>query len=119
MPTRYRPVTQLGDTSRSQSMTSSMTLQAFANQQAPPNLGGTSYNGQQTQAPKSTIRVVDKPKGGPKTATPRASVDDEDDGWAEMRKKREDKKRSKWGKKSSTSNGNNEMSIKDLYQGLE
>ncbi|CAK4034496.1 Hypothetical predicted protein [Lecanosticta acicola] len=118
MPSRYRPVTQNGETSRSQSMTSSMTLQAFANQQSSANVAGTPYNGQQIQTPKSTIRIVDKPKGAPKTAAPRAGAEDEDDGWAEMRKEREQKKRFKRGKKSSTSTANNGPSLNDLYQGL-
>ncbi|KAF2168860.1 hypothetical protein M409DRAFT_52860 [Zasmidium cellare ATCC 36951] len=126
MPSRYRPVTQNGETSRSQSMTSSLTLQAFQNQpasfqkqQTSPNLPGTPWNAKEVQTPKSTIRIVDKPKGAPKVAS-RPVDEDEDEGWAEMRKKREDKKKSKWGSKSKTaSQSQQEPTLSDLYQGLE
>lgn len=100
-------------------MTSSLTLQAFAKQQTSPNLPGTPFNASQVQTPKSTIRIVDKPKGAPKV-TSRPVDEDEDDGWAEMRKKREDKKRSKWGSRSRTaSSSQQEPALSDLYQGLE
>lgn len=118
MPSRYRPVTQNGDTSRSQSMTSSLTLQAFAKQQTSPNLPGTPFNASQVSTPKSTIRIVDKPKGSPKVAS-RPVDEDEDDGWAEMRKKRENKKRSKWSRSKTSSSSNAEPALSDLYQGLE
>lgn len=119
MPSRYRPVTQNGDTSRSQSMTSSLTLQAFQKQQTSPNLPGTPFNASQVQTPKSTIRIVDKPKGSPKV-TARPADEDEDDGWAEMRKKRESKKKSKWGgSRSQNEPSLNDPSLNDLYQDLE
>lgn len=117
MPSRYRPVTANGDTSRTQSMTSGFALNAFANQQTSPDFPVTPYNGQQVQTPKPTIRVVDKPKGGPKTQT-RPVADEEDDGWADMKKKRDEKKRFKWGKKS-TSQATAEPSLNDLYTGMD
>ncbi|USW57772.1 hypothetical protein Slin15195_G110910 [Septoria linicola] len=117
MPSRYRPVTQNGETSRSQSMTSSLTLQAFANQQTSPNLPGTPYGAKTVQAPKSTIRVVDKPRGAPKVASGPAD-EDEDDGWADMKKKREDKKKSKWSFRKDKS-ANNESALSELYQSMD
>lgn len=118
MPSRYRPVTQNGDQTRSQSMTSSLTLQAFTNQQTSPN-PGTPFNATQTHTPKSTIRIVDKPKGSAKLAS-RPAVEDEDDGWADMRKKRDEKKRFKWGRKNKpASSGAVEPSLSELYQGLD
>ncbi|TKA26320.1 hypothetical protein B0A50_05099 [Salinomyces thailandicus] len=98
MPTRYRPVQTNGETGtpRSHSMTSSMTLQAFTNQQRPESRQGQL---------KSTIRVVDKPKGSPKITTRQVSgEEDEDDGWAEMAKKRNEKKFG-WRRENKTSSG--------------
>ncbi|PIA90578.1 hypothetical protein CB0940_11291 [Cercospora beticola] len=117
MPSRYRPVTQNGEASRSQSMTSSMTLQAFAKQQSSTNLPGTPFGSNTLQAPKSTIRVVDKPKGAPKVAS-RPADEDEDEGWADMKKKREEKKKSKWSfrKEKTTSN---EPALSELYQTMD
>jgi hypothetical protein len=120
-PTRYRPVSNYGDVSgRSQSMTSSNTLQAFTRQQSSQALPGTPFNGSTVQTPKSTIRVIDKAKGAPKSALVRAPDEDEDDGWAEMRKKREDKKKSRWtmGRKSKATNGD-EAALGELYQNMD
>lgn len=109
MPSRYRPVTMNGTSpsevgGRSQSMTSSMTLQAF---QPPPES-------------KSTIRVVDKPKGAPKAnARPVAVDEDEDDGWAEMARKKAEKKFS-WRKgRSEPQLPLSHPSLSDLYKDYE
>lgn len=121
MPSRYRPVTQYGDPSgRTQSMTSSHTLQAFTNQQSAP-IPGTPFNGTQVQIPKSTIRVVDKPKGSPRIGSSRTPVDDDDDeGWAELKQKREVKKKSRFtfgrSKKESVSQ---EPPLSELYQNAD
>jgi len=120
MPSRYRPVTQNGDApGRTQSMTSSLTLQAFTNQQSAPN-PGTPFNGTQVQAPKSTIRVVDKPKGSPRMTSARPGADDEDESWGDLKKNRETKKKSRFtfgrGKKDSTSQ---EAPLSDLYPNMD
>ncbi|KAK0918112.1 hypothetical protein LTS16_005138 [Friedmanniomyces endolithicus] len=110
MPSRYRPVvTGAGNeaaTGRSHSMTSSMTLQAFTNQQ-----GGAQYapqpvenSGLAPQQSRSTIRLIDKPKGSPKVGSSRPVMggggDEEEEGWAEMGRKRMEKKGG-WRKKDS------------------
>ena len=109
MPTRYRPVQNADGSARSQSMTSSLTLQAFQNQQ-----GGTNMPRPQTsqqEQPKSTIRVIDKAKGVPKSSPKPADADeDEDEGWAEMAKKRNEKK-FRWGRKD-----NSKSELSELYQ---
>ncbi|SMQ52619.1 unnamed protein product [Zymoseptoria tritici ST99CH_1A5] len=120
---RYRPVSQFDDLSgRTQSMTSSHTLQAFTRQQSSQNVPGTTFNGTTVQTPKSTIRVIDKAKGAPKTALGGKQVldEDEDDGWAEMKKKREDKKKSKWtlGRKGKNSAAEEQAALEELYQGI-
>ncbi|KAK4561012.1 hypothetical protein LTR86_004967 [Recurvomyces mirabilis] len=109
MPSRYRPVNTAVDpaTGRSNSMTSSMTLQGFTNQQRRPE----SRQGQL----KSTIRIIDKPKGSPKVNTQAVNGDEEeDDGWADMAKKRKEKKFS-WRRKDNTAS---EPTVSDLYEGL-
>ncbi|KAK3680546.1 hypothetical protein LTR37_021172 [Vermiconidia calcicola] len=114
-PSRYRPVTNGGDgTGRSQSMTSSLTLNAFTNQpQAPPQQPAAQQMGQ--LQPKSTVRMIDKPKGTPRaTAKPAAADEDDEEGWAEMRKKRDDKKRFRFGRKDKT-----ETSIGEIYQSYD
>lgn len=117
MPSRYRPVTQNGEASRSQSMTSSLTLQQFAAQQNAPNVPGTPYGANTVQAPKSTVRVIDKAKGAPKVNN-RPADEDEDEGWADMKKKREEKKKSKWSfRKDKTTS--NEPTLGDLYQTMD
>lgn len=120
MPSRYRPVTQYGEPAgRTQSMTSSHTLQAFTNQQKSPG-PGTLFNGSQAQAPKSTIRVVDKPKGSPRLNSSRPPAEDEDESWADLKKNRDVKKKSRFtfgrSKKESTSA---EQPLSDLYQNMD
>jgi hypothetical protein len=76
---------------------------------------------------KSTVRVIDKPKGTPKvTAKTVGASDDDDEGWAEMRKKREDKKKFRFGRKSKdtvadmgTTEDEAKASLEYLYQHLE
>ena len=92
MPSRYRPVSTTeanGGDARTQTMNSNMDSYARQNSSTPSLLGVNS------QVPKSTIRVIDKPKGTPKSSTPRSAVEDEDEdeGWAAMRKKREARKK--------------------------
>ena len=109
MPSRYRPVQTGEGSGRSQSMTSSMTLNAFQNQQPVPQQ-------QQAQQPKSTIRVIEKAKGTPKVSTRAINAeDDDDDGWAEMAKKRNENK-FRWGRKKEPSN---EPALSDLYQSID
>lgn len=103
-----RPISTVGGPTngagRSQSLTSSMTLNAFTNQQAAP-AAGTPFNASAAASSpaKSTIRVVEKPKGSapmrPSSRANQLQVDEEedDDGWAEMRQKREAKKKGRWG----------------------
>ncbi|KAK4542109.1 hypothetical protein LTR36_007140 [Oleoguttula mirabilis] len=112
MAPRYRPVQTNGDagTGRSQSMTSSMTLQAFTNSQSSPNLQRVE-SGQDSQ--KSTIRIVDKPKGMPKVSSRQVDADeDEDEGWAEMAKKRSEKK---FGRRNKDGRVAQEPALGDLY----
>ena len=109
MASRYRPVQTNGDasTGRSQSLTSSMTLQAFTNPRP---------ESRQAQS-KNTIRIVDKPKGTPKVSTHQVAADeDEDDGWAEMAKKRSEKK---FGWRKKDNNASQEPALGDLYKGFE
>jgi len=111
MPSRYRPVSTLDSSGRSQSMTSSNTLQAFTNQQGSFNLAGA---GKENQPPKSTIRIVDKPKGTPKVSTKQFEADEDDEeGWAEMQRKRDARKR-KDKKENKT-----ELALEELYRGVE
>ncbi|KAK5739399.1 hypothetical protein LTR17_005304 [Elasticomyces elasticus] len=115
MPSRYRPVATGNDTAagRSQSMTSSMTLQAFTNQQGNQNLRPES---RQAQQQKSTIRLIDKPKGSPKITSRPAGDEDEDEGWAEMAKKRTEKK---FGWRKKDNKAAQEQSLSDLYSSYE
>jgi hypothetical protein len=75
------------------------------------------------QTPKSTIRVIDKAKGAPKSGLGRPAAaqqdEDEDDGWAEMKKKREEKKKSRWtlGRKSKNNEVGEELG--ELYQSMD
>lgn len=100
-------------------MTSSHTLQAFTNQQAAPG-PGTPHNATSLQNPKSTIRVVDKPKGGPRMSSMRPPAEDEDAMWAEAKKKREEKKKSRFtfgrGKKEAAAQ---EPALGELYQNMD
>ena len=116
MPSRYRPVATgtEASTGRSQSMTSSMTLQAFTNQQCGQNQN-LRPESRQTQS-KSTIRLIDKPKGSPKVTARPSGDEDEDDGWAEMAKKRTEKK---FGWRKKDSKAGQEQSLSDLYKSYE
>ncbi|KAK5107833.1 hypothetical protein LTR62_000647 [Meristemomyces frigidus] len=110
MPSRYRPVATSADsvTGRSHSMTSSMTLQAFSNQQPRPET-------RQGQL-KSTIRVIEKAKGTANSGLPRpvvAADEDEEDGWAEMARKKAEKKFG-WRKKL----GGDEEPLENLYRSV-
>lgn len=116
MPSRYRPVETNGNNSgRSQSMTSSLTLQAFNNntnrQLSPDTRPQTAYD---TKPKASTVRLIDKPKGAPKVTTKPVADEEDDDGWAEMKKKREDKKRFRFGRKSPAEN-----TLGDLYRSYD
>lgn len=114
MPSRYRPVSTMNPDSammsggRSQSMTSSLTLQAFTNpQQQQPG----------EQARNGTIRVIDKPKGAPRIVSRAVEPEeDEDQGWSEMAKKRSERKW-KWGR--SKKEQPKEEPLGELYQNVE
>ncbi|KAI7223538.1 hypothetical protein KC333_g422 [Hortaea werneckii] len=111
LPNRYRPVQTNGDagTPRSHSMTSSMTLQAFTNHQRPES---------RQEQQRNTIRVVDKPKGSAKiSARQIGPEEDEDDGWAEMAKKRSEKKFG-WRRKDKKAS-QNEPALSDMYHNFE
>ncbi|GAB7359308.1 hypothetical protein MBLNU230_g5960t1 [Neophaeotheca triangularis] len=113
MPSRYRPVATNGNgddaAARSQSMTSSMTLQALHGN------GTTSEPQLQEQASRNTIRMVDKPKGMPKVAVSQTPDDEqeEDGGWADLKKKREGRK-FKWGRRDK-----DRGELGELYSGLD
>ena len=116
MPSRYRPVTVGNDGSgRTNSMTSNLTLQTFGNQnfanqnrapQVPPHTS--------RQPSKSTVRVIEKPKGAPRTAARPVVDEDEEEGWAEMAKKREAKKKFSFGKKNKERD-----TMVDLYHNMD
>ena len=114
MPTRYRPVTSGNDgMGRSQTMTSSLTVNAF-NQQRQQAASPTPQP-PQDQRKSTTIRMIDKPKGAPRVISkPMQADEDEDEGWADMKKKRETKKKFGFGKKNKA-----ESAIGDLYQGYD
>lgn len=132
MPSRYRTVNvDVNNSGRTNSMTS--TLHAFTAQQPPPG-PGTPYNGpgatynvqsQQQQAPKSnsTIRVIEKSKGGMRMSSLRptpTTVEDEDEGWGDAKKKRDEKKKSRFGfgrsKKEAIAA---EPALSEIYQNLD
>jgi len=111
MPSRYRPVSTMnGDNAmmsggRSQSMTSSLTLQAFTTP------------GPTEQQKNNTIRVIDKPKGAPRISSRAVEAEEDDDqGWSEMAKKRSERKW-KWGR--SKKDKEKEEPLGDLYQNVE
>ena len=112
MPSRYRPVNMGNDgTGRSQTMTSANTLSVYGNLNVPTN--GMARPQSQHQN-KSTVKLVDQTKSLPKV--PRKPVpadEDEDEGWAEMTKKRDDKKRFRFGRKDKKE----ETSLGELYHG--
>lgn len=94
MPSRYRPVMMdgSGSNSRTQTMTTEGPTQAS------------------TQG--STIRVIDKPRGAPKASQPYMEDEDEEEGWAVMRKRRQERKR-------RTIEIKTEQALNELYHGLE
>lgn len=100
MPSRYRPVSTMeanGANSRTQTMTSNMDNARKIAATPPPFIA--------QPPPKSTIRVIEKPKGAPKSPPRRNSADDEDDdeGWAQMRQKREARRTKMKGPESTLS----------------
>lgn len=114
MPSRYRPVTMEGSNSRTASMTSQSNIQSFAKKNAstgsllnPSNIP----QGPGSNVPRTTIKVIDKPKGSPRSPQPRADDDDDEEGWAQLRKKREARK------KRATKT--QEQTLDELYQGFE
>lgn len=116
MPSRYRPVSVM-DGFESQT-------EVGAPNRTTPSPGPSplaAMNGNVTNQPKNTIRVIDKPKGAPRTMSslfgraPKPVEDDDDEeGWAEMARKKQEMK-----KKRATKNASNEPALSDLYQGLE
>lgn len=112
MPSRYRPVTAegIGSNSRTQTMTSEGTAQAFSKH----NASTASLSGPNA-AQKSTIRVIDKPKGTPKVQETRVEDEDEDAGWAQMRKKKEERKR----RNTQNQAMKNSQALGELYQSFE
>lgn len=119
MPTRYRPISvapgmqEPSSAGRSMSMTSSSTLlqQSQPRTSTPPTSGLMPPRAQSEGVGglKATVRVVDKVKGAPRASVVRgglsggASGEDEDEderGWAEMRRKREERMRGRAGKKA-------------------
>lgn len=109
MPSRYRPVSTMeanGAGSRTQTMNSSMG-QYMMPEAAPAA----------AQAPKSTIRVIDKPKGTPRSPPARggAEEEDEDEGWAQMRQKREARKR----RGTMQQNAPTPPALSELYTSVE
>ncbi|KAK0304310.1 hypothetical protein LTR01_007411 [Friedmanniomyces endolithicus] len=134
MPSRYRPVATGGGnneaaTGRSHSMTSSMTLQAFTNQQGGPQYPAPATESSgglaplQQQVSRSTVRLIDKPKGSPKVGSSRPGAgDEEEEGWAEMGRKRMEKKgvrRRKEGKDGLQPGGEGLRGLGGLYNGYE
>jgi hypothetical protein len=117
MPSRYRPVTMEGSGSRSGSLTSQSGIQNFANKNAsqgsflnPNNIPIT--NG--SNVPRTTIKIIDKLKGSSRSPLPRADEEDEDEGWAELRKKREERKK----RGTMVGNKSQEQTLEELYQGF-
>ncbi|KAI5202262.1 hypothetical protein AUEXF2481DRAFT_7791 [Aureobasidium subglaciale EXF-2481] len=114
MPSRYRPVTMEGSNSRTASMTSQSGIQNFANKNAsgsflnPNNIPAA--NG--SNVPRTTIKVIDKPKGSPRSPQMRPDEEDDDEGWAQLRKKREERR------KRGTAGKSQEQTLKELYSGF-
>lgn len=112
-PSRYRPVTPGGNQNRD-SRTSSMSQQTV---QGLPLRGQRSQsrlrNESGRDAPKPSIKAVEKPKHGRK-----ASQDDEDDdeGWAEMQRQRQERQ-SRWkqSRGQSTVPGTQESGLEGLF----
>lgn len=121
MPSRYRPVSTMGGAEnnsammsggRSQSMTSSLTLQAFQNPSPAPQ-----QQPEQQQQQRNTIRLIDKPKGAPRISARAVDPEeDEDKAWGEMAKKRSERKW-KWGR--SRKDKEKEGGLEELYHNVE
>ena len=123
-PSRYRPVTPAGASSTNHDESRNSTL----NQPTAQGLAAQRDHSEQlhnTPAKKSfdpspmlsaTIRAVDKPKGRHAGG---ASDDEDEEGWREMRRKREEK-RGKWRasrlvEKSATIAGAQEVGLEGLF----
>ncbi|KAF2766015.1 hypothetical protein EJ03DRAFT_330514 [Teratosphaeria nubilosa] len=107
-PSRYRPISEVPQANgRLQSMTSSLTLNALANQPRPESRQGQF---------KSTIRVIDKPKGTTKASVKQAEQDDDEEGWAELAEKR---KKFGWRKKDKEVKKSNDETLDYLSQHLD
>jgi hypothetical protein len=114
-PSRYRPVATGADPNgRSMSMTSSATLQAFRKSEVAPPVPAIPSRPQSQHQSKSTLRIIDKPKGAPRVAKKPVVEEDEDEGWADMRKKRDDKKKFKFGRSKTDS-----TALSDLYRSFD
>ncbi|GAM83439.1 hypothetical protein ANO11243_014270 [Dothideomycetidae sp. 11243] len=122
MPSRYRPVSIMepadsnpGDR-RSKTMTS-LSPQTFGMTPARSPSPVPPANGNASK-PKSTIRILEKLKGTPKSnlLRPEKTDDDEDEaGWAQMARKKEAMRQ-----KRATRHHNTEgAALADLYQGLD
>ncbi|KAM0722012.1 hypothetical protein Q7P37_002938 [Cladosporium fusiforme] len=123
MPSRYRPVSTMGGDAnsnsammsgaRSQSMTSSLTLQAFQTPASPQPQ-------QPEQSQKHTIRIIDKPKGAPRISSRAVDPEeDEDQAWGEMAKKRSERKW-KWGRsKKDKEESQQQQPLGELYHNVE
>jgi hypothetical protein len=113
-PSRYRPVTSGNEaTGRSKTMTSAFTNAFNQRRQShvpiPPQ-----HQPQPSKSP--TVRLIDKPKGTPRIASKLVQAEEDDDeGWAEMSKKRATKKKFGFGRKSKTESA----ALGDLYQSYD
>ena len=121
MPSRYRPVSVMesGDTfnstPRSKTMSSATLNTLSFGAGAPSPLGQTSGN---ASKPKSTIRLVDRPKSSSRTNLLRSGgAEDEEDeaGWAELAAKKERMQQ----KRAAKHDAGGGTSLADLYQGLD
>ena len=114
-PSRYRPVaTGTDPNGRSMSMTSSATLQAFRKSEVAPPVPVMPSRPQSQHQSKATLRIIDKPKGAPKVAKKPIAEEDEEEGWADMRKKRDEKKRFKFGRSKTDS-----TALSDIYRSFD
>lgn len=90
-------------------MTSLSKIAAYGNKTPSPD----PIQAQNQRHSKPTIRAVDKPKGALKVMAKAVPADEDDDeGWAEMKKKREDRKKFRWGRKDK------DTSLEELVQNL-
>ncbi|KAF2156770.1 hypothetical protein K461DRAFT_3999 [Myriangium duriaei CBS 260.36] len=121
MPSRYRPVSIMDPSNvdgapRSKTMTSTSfnPQSSLGATQATSPLGQTNGN---AGKPKSTIRLIEKLKGAPKSnflRPSRADDDDDEAGWAQMAKKKEAMRQ-----KRAIKQQNDGAALADLYQGLD